>query len=246
MSRTTKAFEPNYRWHPAYKLSPEELTRNSSETVRDKLLEFARDFGIDACTRLSTRVNDVHEDADGFIVLSTDLVANEDVTINARYLCVTCGILTHEQWTLQERGVHVDRHFNGQVVQAAKLNGVDCPLGTMDLKGKKIVILGSGSFAAEAFEAAERAGCDDITVVGRPRYRLVLPFSRQYTVSAIANAPFIPWSIRMRVALRYIKQHFYRPCNLLHWAPSGDPSNIDFSGQARVLLVAQFVVSPSH
>jgi len=202
--------------------------------VRDKLLEFARDFGIDARTRLGTRVDDVREDADGsFVVISTDLATDEKITTSARFLCVTCGILTHDQWTLEERGVHVDRHFGGQVVQAAKLNGVDCPLGTMDLTDKKVVVLGSGSFAAEAFEAAERAGCDDITVVGRPRYRLVLPFSRQYTVSAIANAPFVAWSIRMRIALRYVKQNFYRPCNLLHWAPSGDPGDMDFSGQCN-------------
>lgn len=30
---SSKAFEPNYRWHEDYKLSKDPLTRNSAETV---------------------------------------------------------------------------------------------------------------------------------------------------------------------------------------------------------------------
>jgi hypothetical protein len=188
---------------------------------------------VGAQTCLRTRVEDVRRVDGGFVLDITDLSTGEDRAIQSRFLCVTCGILTHDQWTLGERGVRVERDFRGKIVQAAKMDGEECPLATMDLRNKRVVVLGSGSFAAEAFEAAERAGCDDITVIGRPRYRLVLPFSRQYTVSAIANAPLVPWSLRMRLALHYVKQHFYRPCNLHHWAPSGDPSSMEFSGQCN-------------
>ena len=197
------------------------------------MLAFAHDFGVHTHTRLRTRVDDVLEVDTGYLVVSTNLSTGEEQAIEARFLCVTCGILTHDQWTLEDRGVQVDPAFQGKIVHAAKVNGVDCPLASMDLKGKRVVVLGSGSFAAEAFEAAERAGCDDITVIGRPRYRLILPFSRQYTVSAIANAPLLPWSLRMRLALYYVKQYYYRPCHLLHWAPSGDPRSMDFSGQCN-------------
>jgi hypothetical protein len=36
-STSPQAFEPNYRWHPDYKLSQRELTRNSADTVRAKV-----------------------------------------------------------------------------------------------------------------------------------------------------------------------------------------------------------------
>jgi hypothetical protein len=196
-------------------------------------LEFVQDYGIAEHSHLMMRVESITRNGDEFVVTSTDLITGRKHVTRSDFICVTSGILSHDQYSLQERGVHIGKDFTGEVVHAAKLDGVECPLGSMDLKEKKVVILGSGSFAAEAFEAAERQGCSDITVIGRPRYRLVLPFSRQYTVSAIANAPFLPWSWRMKIALSYIKRNFYKPCNLMHWAPQGKPSEMDFSGQCN-------------
>lgn len=199
--------------------------------VKRKLLEFVSDNDIEKSTHLLTRVDSVQRVGQGFLIKSTDLISQKAKIISSDFICITSGILSHEQWKLEERGVCVKDDFKGNVVYAAKIEGNDCPLGSMDLTGKKVVVLGSGSFAAEAFEIAEKQGCDDITVVGRPRYRLILPFSRQYTVSAIANAPILPWSVRMKVALSYVKRNFYKPSKLMHWAPQGGPREMDFSGQ---------------
>lgn len=200
--------------------------------MKDKLLQFVRDFGIERHTHLLTRVDYVEENGHGFLIKSTDLTSKEEKVISSDFLCVTSGILSHDQWSLSDRGIDA-RDFSGDIVYAAKKNGKECPLGSMDLTGKNVLVLGSGSFAAEAFEISEKRGSNDITIIGRPRYRLILPFSRQYTVSAIANAPFIPWSLRMKLALRYVKNRFYKPCNLMHWAPQGKPKDMDFSGQCN-------------
>ena len=192
-----------------------------------------RDYGIEKHASLLTRVECVERNGQGFLIKSTDLISKKEKTISSDFICVTSGILSHDQWEISERGVEVQDDFLGDIVYAAKRDGQECPLGSMDLTGKKVVVLGSGSFAAEAFEISEKRGSSDITVIGRPRYRLILPFSRQYTVSAIANAPFIPWSVRMRMALGYVKKRFYKPCNLMHWAPQGSPKDMDFSGQCN-------------
>lgn len=105
------------------------------------------------------------------------------------------------QWSAEERGVKDLKKFKGVVTYAGRHENQDCAVGNTDLTGKHVVILGSGSFAAEALEAAERSNAEHITVVGRPRYRWILPFSRQYTISTIANAPLIPWSLKYRFAL---------------------------------------------
>ena len=176
--------------------------------VRATMRRFIDDFGIKENTHLMTRVNSADRDGEGFVVSATDLITGDNREYSSDFLFVACGILSHDQWTLDERGVDVHNDFAGKVMYAARKDGKDCPIGSMDLTGKRVLVIGSGSFAAEATEAAERQGCEDITMIGRPRSRLILPFSRQYTVSAIANCPFVPWSVRMRVALVRWQQYF--------------------------------------
>lgn len=175
---------------------------------------FVDDFGINEHTHLMTRVNSVDRDGEGFAVSATDLITGDNRYYSSDFLFVACGILSHDQWTLEERGIVVHENFNGKVIYAARKDGKDCPIASMDLTGKRVLVVGSGSFAAEAMEAAERQGCEDITMLGRPRYRLILPFSRQYTVSAIANCPLVPWSLRMRIALVRPQYHFKSPGQL--------------------------------
>lgn len=176
--------------------------------VRKTMKRFVDDFGINEHTHLMTRVDSVDRDREGFAVSATDLITGDNRHYSSDFLFVACGILSHEQWTLEERGIDVHKNFNKKVMYAARKDGKDCPIASMDLTGKRVLVVGSGSFAAEAMEAAERQGCEDITMIGRPRYRLILPFSRQYTVSAIANCPLVPWSLRMRIALVRLQYHF--------------------------------------
>lgn len=217
----------------SYTQKPETNFSSINVQVKSKLLEFVRDYGIEHHSQLLTRVDTVERKGQGFLIKSTDVLSNKEKVISSKFICVTSGILSHDQWELSERGVDVKDDFMGDIVYAAKRHGQDCPLGAMNLTGKNVVVLGSGSFAAEAVEISEKKGSSDITIVGRPRYRLILPFSRQYTVSAIANAPFLPWSIRMKLALRYVKNRFYKQCNLMHWFPKGKPKDMDFSGQCH-------------
>ena len=176
--------------------------------VRQKLHEFVQDFKILDHALLNTRVYDIEcLSGDSYAVSAVNEKSGEKLSVQCEYLCVTCGILTHEQWSLEDRGIKGTEVFKGVITYAGRQNGVDSVIGTSDLTDKKVVIVGSGSFAAEAMEAAARQGCGDITIIGRPRYRWILPFSRQYTISVIANAAFIPWSWRMNLALvRYIEQ----------------------------------------
>lgn len=165
------------------------------------LRRFAEDHDIPYNTRFNTDVLSVKGGAkEPFTTLVKDLTTGAQRIITSQFLCVTCGILS-SQWKAEERGVEGMKHFKGVATLGGKDGGVDSAVATTDLRGKQVVILGSGSFAAEALEAAERSGADHITIVGRPRYRWILPFSRQYTISAMANAPLVPWSWKSKFAL---------------------------------------------
>ena len=169
----------------------------------------------------------------GYRVAVRDLTTGTERHFHAQFLCVTCGILS-TQWSAEERGVADVRRFKGKVTFGGRHAGQDSAVATTDLRGKRVVILGTGSFAAEALEAADRSGAEHITVIGRPRYRWILPFSRQYTVSAIASAPLVPWSWKSRFALWYLRKFFYEPCGLSHWMPAlDDPAKMDYSGQCN-------------
>jgi cation diffusion facilitator CzcD-associated flavoprotein CzcO len=171
--------------------------------VLSTLNRFAADHDVPAHTLLSTEavtVRLLEGDKGRYRVTCRNLATGAETTLLAQYLCVTCGILS-EQWSAEERGIKGLRRFKGVVTHAGKHRGQDCAVGVNDLTGKRVVIMGSGSFGAEALEAAERSNAEHITVVGRPRHRWILPFSRQYTITAIANAPFLPWSVKSKLAL---------------------------------------------
>lgn len=136
-----------------------------------------------------------------YLVHANDNITGDQIRLKCKFLCVTCGILKHGQFSLEERNVKNVESFDGTITYAARQSGIDSAVGVSSMEGKKVVIVGSGSFAAEAMEAASRSGSKNITIIGRSRYRWILPFSRQYTVSAIAKMPFLPWSWRMNWAL---------------------------------------------
>lgn len=164
-----------------------------------------------------------------FRCIVKDLESGKTQTLQSQFLCVTPGILS-TQFTAHERGIQDICKFQGEITLAGRHQGKDSSVATTNLEGKRVVILGSGSFAAEAMEAADRMGAEHITILGRPRYRWILPFSRQYTVSSIAQAPLIPWSLKYRFALWYLRKFYYEPCGLAHWMPEAGPENMDYSG----------------
>ena len=202
--------------------------------VLNKLREYASDHNMPDHTLFNHEAVTVRQEKSGeYWVLVRDLETNTEKQFEAQFLCVTCGILT-TQFTAAERGVKDVKKFKGIITTGGRHEGQDSAISRTDLTGKRVVIMGSGSFAAEAMEAAERSGAEHITIVGRSRYRWILPFSRQYTISAIANAPILPWSWKSKFALWYLRKYFYGPCRLSHWAPqSFDPSEMDFSGQCN-------------
>lgn len=234
-----QAFEPNYRWDSKYRLNRDPLTKNSGRKVLEMLHKYADDHGIPESTMFRTEAvtvhklgNEVKNDKYVYKVVVKSLETGKEGVLWTKYLCVTPGILT-TQWTAEERGVKGLGDFHGKVTLAGRHEGVDSSVAYTNLSGKEVVILGSGAFAAEAMEAADRSGAKHITILGRSRYRWMLPFSRQYTITSFANAPLIPWSVKYRLALWYLRTFFYKPCGLQHWAPSGRPEQMDFSGQCN-------------
>ena len=202
--------------------------------VLSKLREYAKDHDIPAHTLFNHEAVTVHQEKGGsYHVVVRNLSTNTETHFLARFLCVTCGILS-TQWSAEERGVKDVKKFKGVVTFGGRHEGQDSAVSYTNLAGKKVVIMGSGSFAAEALEAAERSGAEHITIVGRPRYRWILPFSRQYTISAMANAPLVPWSLKCKLAFWYLRRNFYKPCGLEHWAPqSNKMEENEFSGQCN-------------
>jgi hypothetical protein len=210
------------------------ISSSSSFQIMGKLGEYASDHDIPAHTLLNHEAVTVKEEKQGrYTVVVRDLANNTLRSFTSQFLCVTCGILS-TQWSAEERGVKDVKKFKGVVTYGGRHAGQDSAVSRTDLTGKRVVIMGSGSFAAEALEAAERSGAEHITIVGRPRYRWILPFSRQYTISTIANAPMLPWSWKTSFALWYLRKYFYAPCGLSHWAPQTyKVEEMEFSGQCN-------------
>ena len=67
----------------------------------------------------------------------------------------------------------------------------------------------------------------------RPR-RWVLPFNRELTLGALAQAPLIPWRWKMDWTHDWLKRHFYVPAGLVHMMPGGGnkaaPHDNDYAG----------------
>ncbi|KAL6781746.1 hypothetical protein ACKKBF_B09280 [Auxenochlorella protothecoides x Auxenochlorella symbiontica] len=228
-----QAYEPMYRWDPKYKVHPSIFGKAPASKVREQLEAFASDNAVTSNSLLSTEAVDVTQmAADRFLVNCKSLVTGEESVMETAFLCVTCGILG-DQWTAEERGVEVGQGYRGKLTQAGRHLGMDSLAGTVDLAGKRVVVMGSGSFAIEAAEAAARQNAQHITIVSRPRYRWVLPFSRQFTLAAVAFAPLVPWRLKMRAVEWYLRKFFYGPCGIDHWLPRGAPADMDYSGQSN-------------
>ena len=64
--------------------------------------------------------------------------------------------------------------------------------------------------------------------------RWILPFNRELTLGAVAQAPLIPWAWKMDATHWWLKRYFYGPAGLVHMMPGGDhkpaPRDNDYAG----------------
>lgn len=124
---------------------------------------------------------------------------------------------------------------------------------------QEVVIIGSGAFACEAMEAAAKAGAAKILLVSRKRKRQaatmlwlkscspptswrsygtnaeylcrwILPFSRQFTVTALTYVPFVPWRWKMALVRLYLRRRYYSKAGIAHVAPSESTADMDYTG----------------
>lgn len=69
--------------------------------------------------------------------------------------------------------------------------------------------------------------------------RWILPFNRELTLGALAQAPLIPWRWKMDATHWWLKRFFYGPAGLTHMMPGGGnkaaPRDNDYAG-ARISL----------
>ncbi|PRW20755.1 FAD NAD(P)-binding domain-containing [Chlorella sorokiniana] len=227
------AYEPNYRWDKKYRLNQDELTKGSGAATQQTLKRFAYDHCVDKFTRFSTEVLTVRHRPDGlFLTICKNLKTGKITHIVSQFMMISPGILT-TQVSAAERGVKDVDKFKNTMCYAGKHNGVDSAVGNTDLTGKNVVIMGTGSFALEALEAAGRNNAKHITLVSRPRKRWICPFSRQYTVTAMCFAPFLPWNLKIKFVHWYLRRKYYNPVGLKHMPPTGELYEQDWSGQCN-------------
>jgi hypothetical protein len=64
--------------------------------------------------------------------------------------------------------------------------------------------------------------------------RWVLPFSREMTLGALAQAPLLPWRWKMDITHWWLKRYFYGPAGIVHMMPGGGnkaaPRDNDYAG----------------
>ncbi|CAK0782757.1 hypothetical protein CVIRNUC_005952 [Coccomyxa viridis] len=138
---------------------------------------------------------------------------------------------------MMERGFDIGKQYKGELSMAGKDQGKDCSVGTQDLSGKDVVVLGSGAFACEAMEAALTNGAKHVTMICRDRKRWILPFNRELTLGALAQAPLIPWRWKMDATHWWLKRYFYGPAGIVHMMPGAGnkaaPRDNDYAGQSN-------------
>ena len=61
--------------------------------------------------------------------------------------------------------------------------------------------------------------------------RWILPFSRQFSVTAMTYVPLIPWRWKMACVKHYLRQHFYSPAGLPHVAPPQTEVGMEYTGE---------------
>ena len=64
--------------------------------------------------------------------------------------------------------------------------------------------------------------------------RWILPFNRELTLGALAQAPLLPWRWKMDLTHWWLKRYFYGPAGIVHMMPGGGnkaaPRNNDYAG----------------
>lgn len=64
--------------------------------------------------------------------------------------------------------------------------------------------------------------------------RWVLPFCREMTLGALAQAPLLPWRWKMDIMHWWLKRYFYGPAGIVHMMPGGGnkaaPRDNDYAG----------------
>ncbi len=51
--------------------------------------------------------------------------------------------------------------------------------------------------------------------------RWILPFNRELTLGALAQAPLLPWRWKMDLTHWWLKRYFYGPAGIVHMMPGG-------------------------
>ena len=75
------------------------------------------------------------------------------------------------------------------------------------------------------------APCPGAALMWAQPCRWILPFSRQFTVTAITYVPLIPWRWKMACVKHYLRQHFYSQARLSHVAPPETEARMDYTGE---------------
>ena len=65
--------------------------------------------------------------------------------------------------------------------------------------------------------------------------RWILPFSRQFTVTAMSYTPLIPWRWKMAAVKHYLRHHFYSRAGLPHVAPPETEVGMDYTGETKMI-----------
>ncbi len=66
-----------------------------------------------------------------------------------------------------------------------------------------------------------------------------MPFNRELTLGALAQAPLIPWRWKMDITHWWLKRYFYKPAGIVHMMPGGGskaaPCDNDYAGTCTSL-----------
>ena len=70
--------------------------------------------------------------------------------------------------------------------------------------------------------------------------RWILPFNRELTLGALAQAPLIPWRWKMDATHWWLKRYFYGPAGIVHMMPGAGnkaaPRDNDYAGKGASTL----------
>ncbi|CAK0786243.1 hypothetical protein CVIRNUC_009456 [Coccomyxa viridis] len=225
-----------YQWDKHFALDKKSpFSKVAAPKVLETIRGFAEKYHIGKNTRFGTEVTTVTRKSDRSVLVSYTVVrSGETGTVCASSLFVASGILG-QQVSLQGRGLPSTKAFKGISSFAGRHQGVECSLGIAGTaEGKDVVILGTGAFALEAMEAADRGDARSITLIARPRDRWIIPYSQQFKFVFLATGPFTPrwlacWLINVWMGA------LYRRAGIAHMQPAFGSAH-NFTGQCNDAL----------